>query len=227
MSKYGVFSCSCFPVFWLNAKVYSVNIRIKSEYGKIRTKKNSVFGDFPHSAGNNYIIEISVKCHRNSAWCCIDNTLALIRPVFCIGAIIKPNWNKVCKNNNNNNTTQYKLREKCPNTEFLLVCIHPKYGKIRTRKMSVFGHFSRSDTVKRQNNHCLKSVQIRTRKNSVFEHFSRSELITFAHVFSKVINYKYCWMLNIILRKKSLFWKTVLHTHGFTSLRVVFSGYHK
>ena len=23
--------------------------------------------------------------------------LALIRPVFCIGAIIKPNWNKMCK----------------------------------------------------------------------------------------------------------------------------------
>ena len=23
--------------------------------------------------------------------------LALIRPVFCIGAIVKPNWNKVCK----------------------------------------------------------------------------------------------------------------------------------
>ena len=29
--------------------------------------------------------------------------LALIRPVFCIGAIVKPNWNKVCNNNNNNN----------------------------------------------------------------------------------------------------------------------------
>ena len=24
--------------------------------------------------------------------------LALIRPVFCTGAIVKPNWNKVCKN---------------------------------------------------------------------------------------------------------------------------------
>ena len=172
MSKYGVFSCTYFPVFGLNAKIYSVNIRIQSEYGKIRTKKNSVFGHFSHSAGNNYIIEILVKCHRNSAWCCIDNTLALIRPVFCIGAIIKPNWNKVCKKKKKKkNTAQYKLREKCPNTEFFLACIHPKYGKIRTRKIFVFGHFSRSDTVKRQNNHCLKSVQIRTRKTPYLNTF--------------------------------------------------------
>ena len=35
-------------------------------------------------------------------------------------------------------------REKCPNTEFFLVCIQPDYGKIRTRKNYVFGHFSRS-----------------------------------------------------------------------------------
>ena len=37
------------------------------------------------------------------------------------------------------------LREKCPNTEFFLVCIQFECGKIRTRKNSVFGHFSRSD----------------------------------------------------------------------------------
>ena len=41
------------------------------------------------------------------------------------------------------------LREKCPNTAFFLVRIFPhldrKSGKIRTRKNSVLGHFSRSD----------------------------------------------------------------------------------
>ena len=36
------------------------------------------------------------------------------------------------------------LREKCPNTEFFLVRIQPECGKIRTRKNSVFGHFSHS-----------------------------------------------------------------------------------
>ena len=39
------------------------------------------------------------------------------------------------------------LREKCPNTEFflsVLSCIGTESRKIRTRKNSVFGHFSRS-----------------------------------------------------------------------------------
>ena len=50
------------------------------------------------------------------------------------------------------------LREKCPNTEFFLLCIFPhsvvslhiqsECGKIRTRKNSEFGHLSRSVTVK-------------------------------------------------------------------------------
>ena len=35
------------------------------------------------------------------------------------------------------------LNEKCPNTEFFLVRIQTEYGKIRTRKNSVFGNFSR------------------------------------------------------------------------------------
>ena len=39
----------------------------------------------------------------------------------------------------------YSLCEKCPNTEFFLVCIKSEYRKIRTRKNSVFGHFSRTD----------------------------------------------------------------------------------
>ena len=53
--------------------------------------------------------------------------------------------------------TFISLREKCPNTEFFVVRIFPhsdwvrrdteypsKCGEIRTRKNSVFGHFSRS-----------------------------------------------------------------------------------
>ena len=36
------------------------------------------------------------------------------------------------------------LRKKCPNTEFFLVHIQSEYGKILTRKNSVFGHFSHS-----------------------------------------------------------------------------------
>ena len=34
------------------------------------------------------------------------------------------------------------LCEKCPNTVFFLVRIQSKYGKIQTRKNSIFGHFS-------------------------------------------------------------------------------------
>ena len=53
------------------------------------------------------------------------------------------------------------LREKCPNTEFFLVCIFPieilhispysvrMQRKIRARKSSVFGHFSRSQMSQR------------------------------------------------------------------------------
>ena len=36
------------------------------------------------------------------------------------------------------------LREKCPNTESVYSCIRTEYRKIRARKNSVFGHFSRS-----------------------------------------------------------------------------------
>ena len=39
---------------------------------------------------------------------------------------------------------KWSLREKCPNTEFFLVRIQSEYRKIRIRKNSAFGHFSRS-----------------------------------------------------------------------------------
>ena len=47
VSRYGVFSGLYFLVFGLN--IYSVNLHIQSEYRKIRTRKNSVFGNFSRS----------------------------------------------------------------------------------------------------------------------------------------------------------------------------------
>ena len=49
MSQYGVISDPYFPVFGLNTKIFSANLRIQSEYRKIRTRKNSVFGLFSRS----------------------------------------------------------------------------------------------------------------------------------------------------------------------------------
>ena len=37
------------PAFRLNTESYSVSLRIQSECGKIRTRKNSVFGHFSRS----------------------------------------------------------------------------------------------------------------------------------------------------------------------------------
>ena len=49
VSKYRVFSGPYFPVFGLNTEIYGVNLRIHSEYRKIRTRKNSVFEHFSYS----------------------------------------------------------------------------------------------------------------------------------------------------------------------------------
>ena len=49
MSEYGVFSGTYFPAFGLNMKIYYVNLRIQSEYRKIRTRKNSLLGHFSRS----------------------------------------------------------------------------------------------------------------------------------------------------------------------------------
>ena len=42
-----------FPVFGLNTEIYAANLRIQSEYGKIRTRKKPVFGHFSRSEGLN------------------------------------------------------------------------------------------------------------------------------------------------------------------------------
>ena len=49
VSKYGVFSGLYFAAFGLNTENYGVNLRIQSECGKIRTRKNSAFGYFLRS----------------------------------------------------------------------------------------------------------------------------------------------------------------------------------
>ena len=49
VSKYGVISGPYYPVFRLNTEIYSLNLRIQSEYRKIRTRNNSVFGHFSRS----------------------------------------------------------------------------------------------------------------------------------------------------------------------------------
>ena len=43
---------SVFPVFGLNTEIYGVNLSIQSEYRKIRTRNNSVFGHFSCSDWN-------------------------------------------------------------------------------------------------------------------------------------------------------------------------------
>ena len=47
--RQGVISGLHFPVFGLNTEIYLVNLHIQSEYRKIRTRNNSVFGHFSRS----------------------------------------------------------------------------------------------------------------------------------------------------------------------------------
>ena len=49
VTKYGVISGPHFLVFGLNTEIYGVNPHIQSEYRKIRTRNNSVFGPFLRS----------------------------------------------------------------------------------------------------------------------------------------------------------------------------------
>ena len=49
VSKYGVFCGLYFPLFGLNTERCFVFLHIQSECGKIRTRRNSVFGHISHS----------------------------------------------------------------------------------------------------------------------------------------------------------------------------------
>ena len=57
MFKYGFFSGLCFPAFGRNTERYGVSLRIQSESGKIRIRRNSVFGHFPFRAVIKTLIE--------------------------------------------------------------------------------------------------------------------------------------------------------------------------
>ena len=46
VSRYGVISGPYFPVLGLNTEIYEVHLCIQSEYRKIRTRNNFVFGHF-------------------------------------------------------------------------------------------------------------------------------------------------------------------------------------
>ena len=78
MSKYRVFSDPYCPVFGLNAEIYGVNLRFQSEYRKIRTRKNSVFGHFLRSVialkwvkyGNHYtVLKRFIPKRYITNWC--------------------------------------------------------------------------------------------------------------------------------------------------------------
>ena len=60
-SKYGIFSGPYFPVFGLNTEIYEVNLRIQSEYRKLRTRRNSVFGHFSRIVNHPCRSVISIK----------------------------------------------------------------------------------------------------------------------------------------------------------------------
>ena len=50
------FFCPVFPVFGLNTEIYGVNLHTQSEYRKIRTWKNSVFGHFSRNETKAYVL---------------------------------------------------------------------------------------------------------------------------------------------------------------------------
>ena len=61
MSKYGVFPGPYFPVFEVNTELYGVNLRIKPKYGKLRTRKNSIFGHFSCSESHKVLSGIHAE----------------------------------------------------------------------------------------------------------------------------------------------------------------------
>ena len=58
VSKYGVISGQYFSVSGLNTEICWLNLRIQSEYRKMRTKNNSVFGQFSRSVDYSYSLSI-------------------------------------------------------------------------------------------------------------------------------------------------------------------------
>ena len=68
VSIYGVFCGLYFPMFGLNKEIYSVNLRIQSEYKKIRTRKNFIFGYFWCNVRIAKIHEVKVDMLGQKSW---------------------------------------------------------------------------------------------------------------------------------------------------------------
>ena len=104
-------------------------------------------------------------------------------------------------NNDNNLIGSFKsliisLHEKCTNTEFffwsVLSCIQPEYRKIRTRKYSVFGHFSRSVCDRFAKINCICGISL-----VIFRSFPLSRIV---NINFERLNYKAWsqpWSLNL------------------------------
>ena len=67
VSKYGVISGPYFPVFGLNTEIYGLNLRVQSEYRKIRTRNNSGSGHFSRSVCIHRMVD-SVFIWKNILW---------------------------------------------------------------------------------------------------------------------------------------------------------------
>ena len=81
-----VFSGPYFPLFGPNVEIYSVNLRIQSEYRKILTRKNSVFGYFSPS-------ECINNCKETDHICVIKKQIQ----ITCVYKIIKNVFIKTIK----------------------------------------------------------------------------------------------------------------------------------
>ena len=153
VSKYGVFSGPYFPAFGLNTERYSVSLRIQSECGRIRSRKNSVFGHFSRSE---IFSNFRGVCSQPSVWVIEAVTVGCSKNIFEFSPIFMSSNSVFCIN-----ITSTLTAWKVPkygvisgpyfplfglNTERYgeSLCIQSNYRKIRTRNNSVFGRFSRS-----------------------------------------------------------------------------------
>ena len=87
-SKYGVFSVPYFPVFGLNTEIYGINLRIQCKYRKIRTRKNSAFGQFIRSV-HWYTITPDLKVINNNVNLLGGEAEAATRSVLSIKLFLK------------------------------------------------------------------------------------------------------------------------------------------
>ena len=119
VSKYGVFSDSYFPAIGLNTEIYSVKLRIQSECGKIRTRKNSVFWHF------------LCIVHRKF---CLGYCLAF-PSFFWENLLLKNLLTKKCPNSNLNTDRSFSFAKKY-DAYFRVICVK-KFAKLVRRNMSV------------------------------------------------------------------------------------------